>query len=74
MSNGAATMRWFMDRDNHGRWYVIPVARTAEWITWRDKTEIHLTRPDDAPPPDYARSIVSPSRVEFSYPEPRIAR
>ena len=67
-------MRWFMDRDHRGRWYVIPVSRTAEWITWRDKTEIHLMRPDDDPPPDYARAVANPNRIEFSYPEPREPR
>ena len=36
MSAGAPRPRYFLDRDESGHWYIVPVAKRAEWNKWRD--------------------------------------
>lgn len=54
----------YLTTDNDSHWYVVPVAKRAEWDAWLE------IDPDDErawEPPSFARPVGgSPSRVEFA--------
>lgn len=59
--------RYFLDTDEDGHWYVVPVSRKADWEAWQDLPE------DDEQtwePPDFARQVGgAPSLVTFTDPQ-----
>ncbi len=60
-------MKFFLDADNSGHWYVVPVSRRIEWETWSQ-----LDEDDEASwdVPDYARRVNGAiNGVEFENPE-----
>jgi hypothetical protein len=58
--------RFFLSTDGSGHWYVVPLAREAEWDAWRDIAE------DDErgwEVPEFARPVGgTPRLVTFTDP------
>lgn len=50
--------RYYLDSDDDGHWYVVPLSRRAEFSAWLDS-------PDAAPPPGVVEVGGSPSLVRF---------
>ena len=59
-------MRYFLDSDDDGHWYLVPCDRRAEWFEW------HEIPSDDEPSwdvPEFAyRLNGSPNEVAFENP------
>ncbi|MEV4606226.1 hypothetical protein MRBLMR1_001170 [Neorhizobium sp. LMR1-1-1.1] len=61
------TERFYLSQDNDGHWYVVPVAKRQEWITW-----LEIPSDDDRAwtPPEFAKQVGgSPCLVMFTNPE-----
>lgn len=59
--------RFFMDTDDSSHWFIVPVARKAEWEAW-----LELPEDDEArwSAPKFAQEVGgSPTLVTFSQPE-----
>lgn len=64
MNTAAAVEAYFLTQDNDCHWYVVPVARKAEWNAWR---EIPSDDERAWEAPDFADRIGgSPGMVHFT--------
>jgi len=60
-------MKYFLDQDNSGHWYLVPVEHKEAWKIWSD-----LDEDDEASweAPEYAQQLgTRPSCVQFENPE-----
>ena len=60
--------RYFVDRDNSGHWYLIPVRARNEWNAWSDLDE---NDPVSWDAPSCAREIDNLSHLTFADPRVR---
>lgn len=58
-------MRFFLDSDADGHWYVVPENKRAEWQAW-----VNCDDEDSWQVPDYAKAVGgAPSLVTFTDPQ-----
>ena len=58
--------QFFLDCDNDGHWYVVPVKLRAEWEKWNN-TPYNESEPEE--PPHGVQSVGgSPALVTFTHP------
>lgn len=62
-------IKYFLDYDSHGGWYVVPVERLREWYEWKDALAEDLNRQTA---PDFARWIDEDGYEVLQFENPQV--